>query len=276
MLLTRRMRRFLTNIVVVLVGLFISIPTAWMVIASFKPSGEVLSSVHVWWPSRFTLENYQQALFHTPVGRYFFNSVIATFIPMLINLPAGALAAYALSRFRFPGRSVIMTGILITQLLPAVALVVPLFVQWSNLRLLNSPITLGVTYSGLTLPLVILLLYGFVESIPRELDEAAVIDGAGPGQAFWLIMLPLLRPGLAAACIFMFNTTWQEFLLAVSLTNKDTGYTMPVGLYAFIGQYTTDWGAIMAMAVIIAAPVAILFTLLQDQFVATLAGSVKG
>jgi multiple sugar transport system permease protein len=271
-----RVQRILLNVFIVLVGILIFVPFAWILVSSFKPGGEVLSSVHIWWPSRLTLDNYREALMKTPIKVYFSNSIIASAITITLNLPTGAMAAYAFSRFRFRGRNVLMTSILVTQLLPAAALVVPLFMQWSRLSMLNSPVTLGITYAGLALPLVILLLYGFMESIPHDLDEAAEIDGCTKGRAFWLIMLPLLRPGLAAAGIFMFNTTWQEFLLAVSLSNKATGYTLPVGLYAFIGQWVTNWGGIMAMAVIIAAPVAILFTLLQDQFISTLAGSVKG
>jgi ABC-type glycerol-3-phosphate transport system permease component len=274
--LSRRTRRLIMNAAVILVGVVIVIPFAWVLLSSFKPKGEVMSMTRPWWPSRFTLENYQQALFRSNINVYFLNSIIASSLTIVLNLPTGALAAYAFSRFRFPGRGALMTTVLLTQLLPAAALVVPLFTQWSRLHLLNSPIVLGITYAGLTLPLVILLLYGFVESIPRDLDEAAEIDGCSPNRAFWMIILPLLRPGLAAAGIFMFNTTWQEFLLAVSLTNKATGYTLPVGLYAFIGQFVTDWGGIMAMAVIMAAPVAILFFLLHDQFISTVVGSVKG
>jgi multiple sugar transport system permease protein len=266
----------LLNLVVIGVGILICVPLVWVLLSSFKPKGEVMSMTRPWWPSHFTLENYRDALFRSNLDLYFRNSIIASTITILLNLPTGAMAAYAFSRFRFPGRGALMTGILITQLLPAASLVVPLFTQWSRLHLLNSPIVLGITYAGLTLPLVILLLHGFMESIPRDLDEAAEIDGCTPSRAFWTIMLPLLRPGLAAAGIFMFNTTWQEFLLAVSLTSKATGYTLPVGLYAFIGQFVTNWGGIMAMSVIIAAPVAILFTLLHGQFISTLVGSVKG
>jgi ABC-type glycerol-3-phosphate transport system permease component len=271
-----RVQRILMSALIVLVGVLIFVPFAWILISSLKPNGEVLSSVHIWWPSRFTLDNYRDALMKTPIRVYFSNSVIASAITIALNLPTGAMAAYAFSRFRFRGRNALMTSVLVTQLLPAAALVVPLFTQWSRLSMLNSPVTLGITYAGLALPLVILLLYGFMESIPHDLDEAAEIDGCTKGRAFWLIMVPLLRPGLAAAGVFMFNTTWQEFLLAVSLNNKQLGYTLPVGLYAFIGQWVTNWGGIMAMAVIIAAPVAILFTILQDQFISTLAGSVKG
>ena len=272
----RRVRRLLLNVVVIAIGVLIFVPFAWVLLSSFKPKAEVMSMTRPWWPSYFTLENYRDALLRSNLGLYFRNSIVASIITIVLNLPTGALAAYAFSRFRFPGRGALMTAVLITQLLPAAALVVPLFTQWSRLRMLNSPVVLGMTYAGLTLPLVILLLYGFVENIPRDLDEAAEMDGCTPWRAYWLIILPLLRPGLAAAGIFMFNTTWQEFLLAVSLTSKSTGYTLPVGLYAFIGQFVTNWGGIMAMAVIIAAPVAILFTLLHDQFISTLTGSVKG
>jgi multiple sugar transport system permease protein len=276
LVIPRRVRKLLLNLVVIAVGVLIVVPFAWVLLSSFKPKAEVMSMTRPWWPSRFTLENYQDALFRSNIGLYFRNSIIASVITILLNLPTGAMAAYAFSRFRFRGRDALMIGVLITQLLPAASLVVPLFTQWSRLHLLSSPVVLGITYAGLTLPLVILLLYGFMESIPRELDEAAELDGCTSGRAFWMIMLPLLRPGLAAAGIFMFNTTWQEFLLAVSLTSKATGYTLPVGLYAFIGEFRTNWGGIMAMAVIIAMPVAILFTLLHDQFISTLVGSVKG
>ncbi len=185
------------------------------------------------------------------------------------------MAGFGFSRFHFRGRNLLLIILLISQLLPA-AIVVPLFLQLSALHLLNAPGALGVTYAGLTVPLIVLLLINFCYGIPRELDEAAAIDGCTKFSMFWRIHLPLLRPGLAAAAIFIFINTWQEFLLAISLTTKADNYTLPVGLFAFQGQFVTDWGGIMAMAVVIALPAVILFAVLQNQFVSSLTGAVKG
>lgn len=264
------------NLMVVLGAIVVVVPFAWIALSSFKPRGEIFSPTSIFWPNTVTLENYQEVFFNTPLVPYFKNSVIATLVTLAINLPAGALAAYAFSRFEFRGKRILMVVILVTQLLPAAAIVVPLFLQWSTLRLLNSPWALGLTYAGLTLPLVILLLVGFLDSVPRELDEAAQIDGCSKMRAFWWILMPMLRPGLAAAAIFTFVTTWQEFLLAVSMTIKSDAYTLPVGLYGFIGAFSTDWGGIMAMAVVIALPAVLLFALLQKQFISSITGAVKG
>ncbi|MCC7450804.1 MAG: carbohydrate ABC transporter permease [Anaerolineae bacterium] len=267
--------RFIMNAVVIGGAVLVVIPFAWIVLSSFKPRGEIFSASSVFWPRVFTLENYQR-LQDTPLVTYAVNSAVATLIAVLINLPVGALAGFGFSRFNFRGRNLLLIILLMSQLLPAAAIVIPLFLQLSNLRLLNAPGALGLTYAGLTVPLIVLLLINFCDSIPRELDEAAAIDGCNKLSMFWRIHLPLLRPGLAAATIFIFISTWQEFLLAISLTTKAENYTLPVGLFAFQGQFVTDWGGIMAMAVVIALPAVILFAVLQNQFVSSLTGAVKG
>jgi ABC-type glycerol-3-phosphate transport system permease component len=264
------------NALIAAIAVLILVPFAWVVVSSFKPRGDVFSSVSIWWPRHFTLENYSEVFLKTPLLTYIANSVVATLFAMLLNIPLGGLAAYAFSRLRFKGAGILMASVLVTQFLPGASLLVPLFKQWSALHVLNSPFTLGFTYAGLTIPLVLLLMYGFFNSIPRELDESAEMDGLTQGQTLRYIMFPLARPGVVAAAIFSFNTTWQEFMLASCFSNKSSAFTLPVGMYSFMGNYVTNWGGILAMAVILALPLCVLFTLFQDQFVYTLSGSIKG
>jgi ABC-type glycerol-3-phosphate transport system permease component len=271
---TFRPGRLALNLVIVVGAVLVVIPFAWVVLSSFKPQGDIFSGVSIWWPRQLTLDNYAK-LQHTPILLYVRNSLTATAIAILIDLPVAALAGFAFARFTFRGRNLLMVILLMSQLLPAAAIVVPLFLQLSSLRLLNSPVSLGFTYAGLTIPLTVLLLTNFVHAIPLDLDEAAALDGCHKLMIFWRIHTPLLRPGLAAAAIFIFIFAWQEFLLALSLTTKGDTYTLPVGLYAFQGAFTTDWGGIMAMSVVIALPAVILFALLQKHFVSSLTGAVK-
>jgi ABC-type glycerol-3-phosphate transport system permease component len=272
---TLRRAQLILTIILILGAVLVIVPFAWIFISSFKPRGEIFNPTSIWVPREMTLDNYRTVL-DSPLGTYALNSIIATVTAIVLNLPTGALAAYGFSRFQFRGRSLLLVVLLMSQLLPAAAIVVPLFLQWSRLDWLNSPFSLGLTYAGLTLPLVILLLSSFIDSIPTELDDAAEIDGCSRLNIFWRILVPLLRPGLAASSIFIFVTTWQEFLLALSLATKSAYYTLPVGLFAFQGQFITDWGAIMAMAVVIAIPAVILFTVLQNQFISSITGAVKG
>jgi multiple sugar transport system permease protein len=272
----RALGRFSLNALITVIAVVIAVPFAWVIVSSFKPRGDVFSSVSIWWPRHFTLDNYGEVFLKTPLLTYLANSVIATLFAMAINIPLGGLAGYAFSRFTFRGSTLLMASVLVTQFLPGASLIVPLFKQWSSLHVLNSPFTLGFTYAGLSIPLVLLLMYGFFNGIPRELDESAEMDGVSRMQTLRYIMFPLARPGVVAAAIFSFNTTWQEFMLASCFANKSAAFTLPVGMYSFMGNYVTNWGGILAMAVILALPICVLFTLFQDQFVYTLSGSIKG
>lgn len=256
-------------------GAITVVPFAWVVISSFKPRSDIFSRGNVWFPKALTLDNYR-TVFESPILDYAANSLVATAVALLIALPAGALAAFAFSRYRFRGRGTLLVLLLITQLLPAIALVVPLFRQLSSLGLINNTPVLGLIYGGLMMPVVILLMVGFIDAIPTQMDEAALVDGATEFQLFRKVVFPLVRPGLAAGAVLVVIATWQEFLLAVSLTTTRAAYTLPVGLATFQTERTTDWGAIMAMSVAIAVPAIITFWVLQRHFVNSLVGAVKG
>jgi multiple sugar transport system permease protein len=223
-----------------------------------------------------TLGNFSAVLLEANFTRYLVNSLIVGVIATVITLVAGTMAAYALARFDFMGRSGLAGGSLLLRTLPPAVLCVPVFVVWSQVGLDNSLTGVVLIYVALNLPFTIWLLYGFVDQVPAELEEAAAIDGCGPFAVFWRVILPLLRPGLAAAGIFTFRLAWNEFVLALVLTNRYTR-TLPVATTLYITDVGIEWGKIMAAGVLIALP-PVLFSLVASRHIigGLTAGAVKG
>jgi multiple sugar transport system permease protein len=192
-----------------------------------------------------------------------------------LTLTMGGLAAYALVRFRFMGRGVISIGTLLLRMVPPAVLAVPVFVIWSDAGILNDRWGLVLAYVGMNLPFTIWVLYGFIAGIPVELEEAALIDGCGALSIFYRIIIPLIRPGLAAAAIFTFRIAWNEFILALVLTNRFTR-TLPVAISLFFTDYGVQWGKIMAVGTLIALPALIFTFIAAKQLIRGLtAGAVK-
>nr|WP_240895957.1 carbohydrate ABC transporter permease [Kineococcus siccus] len=194
----------------------------------------------------------------------------------VLSVAVGAVAAYAFSRFTFRGSRALFWLILVVQVIPGVSVVVPLYQLWASLQLFNSVIGLGVAYAGLNTAVCMLLLKGFVDDVPRELDEAAAIDGCGHVATFGRVVLPLMAPALTASGIYVLVNTWQEYVIASSLLNDPSAFTATVGLQNLVGQYSTDYGGIMAGSVLTAIPIIIVFSLFQKQFVQTVTGGLKG
>lgn len=258
-----------------LIGIIL-FPFFWMVISSVKTPMELLSRELKLIGSQFTLNNYFR-IFEAGFLRFIFNSILvcstATFI--CVGLVA-APAAYAISRYRFSGRTSIMALIGFTQMFPWVILVTPVFMIFWFLHLVNSYIGLIVVYIAITVPFSIYMLVGYFETIPRALDEAALVDGCSATKTMFLVILPVAWPGLVATFAYTFAVTWNEFIFALTLMTQTEKKTVPVGIANFLGQYTTDWGVVMSASVVATIPTVIFFLLLQRHLVTGLsAGAVK-
>jgi multiple sugar transport system permease protein len=223
-----------------------------------------------------TLENYREVLGEGSFMRYLGNSLIVGVVSTLITLVLGCMAAYGLVRFRFKGRKTIAYTTLLLRTVPLAVLAVPVFMLWSQTGLINSLPGLVLLYVAVNLPFTIWLLYGFVLQVPPELEESAAIDGCGPIQVFYKVVLPLIKPGLAAAAIFTFRIAWNEFILALVLTDRATR-TLPVAASLYITDIGVDWGKIMALGSLIAVPPLIFTFIAARQIITGLtAGAVKG
>jgi multiple sugar transport system permease protein len=223
-----------------------------------------------------TLENYRAVLEEDKFDRYLRNSLFVGVISTFITLVLGCMAAYGLARFRFVGRSPIAYTTILLRTVPLAVLAIPVFMIWNEWKLINSLLGLILLYVAVNLPFTIWLLYGFVLQVPIELEEAAAIDGCGPIRIFTKVLLPLMAPGLAAASIFTFRISWNEFILALVLTDRQTR-TLPVAASLFITDMGVDWGKVMAMGSLIAIPPLIFTFVAARQIITGLtSGAVKG
>ncbi|WP_375575419.1 carbohydrate ABC transporter permease [Paracidovorax oryzae] len=261
--------------VLLLLALFCVLPIAVMFTTSFKLQSQLFSTGlnFLFVP---TLENYREVLFGDNFDRYLVNSLIVGVSATAITLVLGCMAAYGLVRLRFRGRRAIGYATLLLRTVPLAVLAVPVFMIWSQAGLANSLAGLVLLYVAVNLPFTIWLLYGFIQQVPVELEEAAAIDGCGPVEVFWRIVLPLIRPGLAAAAIFTFRIAWNEFILALVLTDRATR-TLPVAASLYVTDIGVDWGKVMALGSLIAIPPLIFTFLAARQIITGLtAGAVKG
>lgn len=223
-----------------------------------------------------TLENYRAVLGEDKFDRYLTNSLLVGVVSTLITLLLGTMAAYGLARFRFPGRKALAYTTLLLRTVPLAVMAIPVFMIWNQWNLVNDLWGLILLYVAVNLPFTIWLLYGFVLQVPTELEEAAAIDGCGPIRVFATVLLPLLAPGLAAASIFTFRIAWNEFILALVLTDRHTR-TLPVAASLFITDMGVDWGKVMAMGSLIAIPPLVFTFVAARQIIGGLtAGAVKG
>ena len=223
-----------------------------------------------------TFENYRAVLQEDRLDRYLLNSLFVGVASTVVTLVLGCMAAYGLARFRFPGRQTVAYTTLLLRTVPLAVLAIPVFLIWNEWQLVNSLWGLILLYVAVNLPFTIWLLYGFVLQVPIELEEAAAIDGCGPIRVFTKVLLPLMAPGLAAASIFTFRIAWNEFILALVLTDRHTR-TLPVAASLFITDMGVDWGRVMAMGSLIAIPPLIFTFIAARQIITGLtAGAVKG
>ncbi|MBT2476244.1 carbohydrate ABC transporter permease [Microbacterium sp. ISL-103] len=270
------MSRLGTGIAIAAVLIFTLFPVYWMVSSALDAKAS--SGGQSLLPQEFTLDNFAFVLTDGGFGTYLRNSAIVAVVTVLVSALVCLLAAVAVARFRFKFRTTILMMILVVQMVPLEALVIPLFLQVKSLGLLNSILGLMVVYVALSLAFGIWMLRGFVAAVPVELEEAAYIDGASWWRMFRSILLPLVMPGLVATSIFSFITAWNEFIFAMTILGSATDqYTVSIGLKSFFGLHANDWGSIMAASTIITIPVMIFFVIVQRRLSAGMvAGAVKG
>ncbi|HKH07320.1 MAG TPA: carbohydrate ABC transporter permease [Agromyces sp.] len=256
-------------------------PVYWMVNTSFQPNNEIRGSEIHFWPDNFTLRNYETVLFdpgRTPFGPAAVNSLVVTLTTVAVALVFAFLAAIAVTRFRFPSRRLFIVTILVIQMIPGEAMIVSIFRVIDGWHLLNTIIGLTIVYVASVLPFTIWTLRGFVNGVPAELEEAAMIDGCSRTGAFWRVTFPLLAPGLIATGVFAFIQAWNEFVMALVLNARPEMMTLPVWLRTFlVANGTTNWAAIMAGSTLMAIPVIVFFLFVQGRMTSGLvSGAVKG
>lgn len=265
---------------VVLFALF-AFPVYWMVNTSFQPNNEIRGSDIHFWPDNFTLRNYETVLFdpgRTPFMPAAANSLIVTLTTVAVALIFAFLAALAVTRFRFKSRRTFIIVILVVQMIPGEAMIVSIFRVIDGWQLLNTLIGLTIVYVATVLPFTIWTLRGFVNGVPADLEEAAMIDGCSRSGAFWRVTFPLLAPGLVATGVFGFIQAWNEFVIALVLNARPEMMTLPVWLRTFlVANGTTNWAAIMAGSTLMAIPVIVFFLIVQGRMTSGLvSGAVKG
>ncbi len=262
--------------------LAICLPGLWVVLNSFRPTVEIMAKPPVWIPTDLNLDHYR-AMFGgigaggVPVATYFRNSLIISLTSTVIALLVGMAGGYAFARYRIPGKAAIFVGLMVTRAVPGVALSLPLFIIFGRTGIIDTHFGMILVYVALNVPFTIWLIDGFFRQVPKELAEAAEIDGCTRWQAFWKVEFPVARAGIASAGIFAFLTSWNEYALASQLTRSVNSKTMPVGLMDFTSQFTLNWGGMCALAVLMIIPALVLTFLVQKHLIAGLTfGGVKG
>lgn len=251
-------------------------PFAYMVSTSLKSRTYVLSDPTQLWPQEPTLENYSRVLTAEHFPRYALNSAMVSVVSTVLIVLLSSMMAYAFSRLRFPGRRVLFALIVVGLTIPTMMLIIPQFLLARDLHLLNSLPGLVPFYVGTALAFNTFLLSGFFEQIPRELDEAMMIDGAGAWRRYWNLAMPLAKPALGTVIIFSFLGTWDEYAWAVTVLNDTDKRTLPIAIALFQGQHSTSWGLVFAASIIALVPVIAIYLTFQRYFVAGLTtGAVK-
>jgi len=274
-------RKLAGRIGINLLGLFVFVvmvfPVYWMVATAFKEGHNVLADTPQFFPNPATLSNFDEAIHREYFWDVVKNSLIIVATVVTFSLVVGFLAALALAKFRFHGRAVFIVLILGVQMVPLNALIIPLYIQLSNIGLTNELRGVIITYLTFVLPFTVWTLRGFLLGIPRELEEAAMVDGSTRFGAFVRILLPLVAPGLVATSIFAFVVAWNEYLIAYVFLNDAEKQTLTVWLAGFTTQRGTEWGPLMAAATLTALPVLVFFLLIHRKISFGLtAGAVRG
>jgi multiple sugar transport system permease protein len=272
--LRRRTVVWLAALVVAGNGFF---PAVWILVTSLKTEGELMQVPITYLPSAPTFANYVQAFTEQPLLRFLLNSFIVASLSTLLCVFVSALAAYALTRLRIPGRNLIMAALLSIAMFPLISLMVPLFKVMRELGLLNTYLALILPYAVLSMPVCTLVMASFFQDVPPDLEAAAMIDGCSRVGALFKVIVPLSAPGVFTAAILAFVNAWDEFLLALTMMNRVNMRTLSVGITLYQGEYAFPWPLISAALIVAIVPVSILIAVFQERVVGGLAaGGVKG
>jgi N,N'-diacetylchitobiose transport system permease protein len=273
----------ISDAICVIAAILVAVPLYWMVLSALKPEGEIRSDSPRPWTLEPTLDAFRRVLDVEGFGRYFLNSAMVALLVVGGSIVLSFLSAVALTRFAFKGRTVLLVMLLVAQMVPVEALTIPLFFLVQSVGEvapafgLNQLAPLVLVNLAFSLPFAIWMLRGFVAAVPRELDEAATLDGASRFQYVWRVLFPLVAPGLVATSVLSFIHSWNDFLFAKTLIYSSTdNRTLPQALLVFYQPDEQDWGAIMAGSTLMTIPVLIFFVLVQRHLVSGLAGAVKG
>jgi multiple sugar transport system permease protein len=273
----RIIRETIITILLCVAALTTVIPFLYMISTAFKGQVFVFEVPPQFIPKNPTLQNFVAAFASNNFGRYFLNSIIVTVIAVISILVLASMMAYALARYQFVGRKFIYGLVIFFMTMPAMSLIVPQFIVAHTLQLTDTLAGLIVLDVAQNLPFAVFLLKGFLEDIPKEIEEAAIIDGASPLSIYMHIVVPLCKPALATSAIIAFLGAWDEFVWASTITNSPQNRTLPVAIATFQGVHTTNWGLVFAASLIAIVPVLIMFISLQKYFVkGMVAGAVKG
>jgi multiple sugar transport system permease protein len=273
-LLSGRPLRLIAGAVLIVNGMF---PALWILFTSLKTEAELTAKPITWVPHAPTLANYMQAFSDQPLHLFLFNSFMVALLSTCLTLIVAVLAAYALARLNLRYRGLILSLIIAVSTFPLVTLLVPLFEIMRTLNLLNTWIALVLPYTVLSLPVCTLMLVSFFEGIPRDLENAAMIDGCTRMGALFKVVVPLCAPGVFTAGILAFVNAWDEFLLALSFNSNPSLRTLPVGIQLYQGEFAFPWPVISAALVVGIVPVAVLIVIFQERVVSGLtAGGIKG
>ena len=284
-----RVKNIVNDVALWLILLVFFVPALWIILTSVRNRSEINSHPPVWIPEGFTLDSYR-ILFgmptpdgafgmggSIPIAEYATNSIVIALVSTLFALIFGTLAGYVFSRFKFRGKYGIYLGLMLARAVPGIALSLPLFIMYARINLSDTIVGMIVTYVALNIPFTAWLMDGFFRAIPHELDEAARIDGCSAWGAFIRVDLPLALPGAAAAGIFSFLTSWNEFALSSIITRTPASRTFPPALFEFTGQFVSDWRGMTAMSVLMLIPAVIFVALIQRQLLEGLtSGATKG
>ncbi len=267
----------LTIIGLVLGALFAGLPVVWMIACSFKSNQQIFAYPPQLIDESFSLGAYTAVLTNPEQLRFFFNSYLVSTLVMIFTLLVGILSGYSFSRFSFRFKNILNLIIIGVQSVPPITLMIPYFGLIVVLGLYNSYWALILTYMVFTLPYAIIMMTGYFNTLPRELDEAVMIDGGSSLTILWRILVPISLPGIVSVGIYTFMLAWNEFLFALTLTKTNDMRTVPIGIELLMGQHSYEWNQMMAMSVLGCLPVLVLFLVFQRYFIAGMsAGSIKG
>lgn len=277
----RKAKKRLINIVRFFILLFflllVVLPIYWMLVTSFKTNTEIVDTQQItYYPHVFTTENYQSLFNMLDYGVYLKNSIIVTLATAIFIVILSIFGGYGLARYKFKGKGVMLLYFLITQMIPSILVIIPMYIVYSNLGIINTRLSLFIFYAITNLPFCVITMRSFFERIPYSLEEAAWVDGCGRFQTLWKIVLPVMFPGIVAVFVFAFIGAWNELIAGTIFINTPDMWTIPVGLKSLIGKYNVQWGALMAGGILALLPTGIMFVFVQKYVVQGLtSGAVK-
>jgi multiple sugar transport system permease protein len=273
----KKLKTFAKYCTALLIASFILVPIAWTLLCSFKPNSEILRYPPTVLPEKVIFSHYVKLIKETYFSAYFLNTFIVAVVSTPLTLLIAAPGAYSLTRFKYRGRDIFATFLLFSYMVPLLLLGLPMFMLMSRLHMLNTRASLIISYVAFCLPFCMWMLRSFFLSIPKSLEEAAMVDGADRTQALLKIVLPLAMPGLISCGIFVFVLVWNEYTLALLFIRSEALKTLPLGMVAFMGRVASQWGYLLPAIVLMVAPVLVIFMIVQRALVrGFLAGATKG